>query len=80
MKKFEEDYGKVCALCKYFESLDIDNKCICKYKNSFKTVLPENSCRHFSFDLLKLEPMPKRPYSVLNSDFIKNVKEITENA
>jgi hypothetical protein len=56
------DYVKSCALCERSCFVEYDEKYICKYKNRCTVVEDTDCCRHFKFDLLKLEPPPKLPY------------------
>ncbi len=62
-KKSDNDYVKSCALCEYSCYIEYDEKYICKYKNRCTVVGDEHSCRKFKFDLLKIAPIPRRPYS-----------------
>lgn len=62
MKK-NRDYVNACALCEHSCYVEYDEKYICKYKNRCLVVDDDHSCRHFRFDLLKLEPAPKCPYT-----------------
>lgn len=62
MKK-SGDYEKVCALCEHSCFVEFDESYICKYKNRCFAVEETHSCRHFKFDLLKLSPTPRLPYT-----------------
>lgn len=68
--KNKSDYVKACALCVNSCFVEYDGKYICKYKNRCTVVGDGDSCRHFKFDLLKLEPSPKLPYNAENVEII----------
>ncbi|MBE6622884.1 MAG: hypothetical protein E7621_01640 [Ruminococcaceae bacterium] len=57
------DYEACCALCEYSCYMELDETYVCKYKNRLSVVEDTSKCRHFKFDLLKIEPHPKKPYS-----------------
>lgn len=62
-KKPESEYVHCCALCEYCMPLEIKEKYLCKYKGRLAETEPDDVCRHFELDLLKMEPIPKRPYT-----------------
>lgn len=63
------DYEPSCALCEYSAYMELDEQFVCKYKNRLTVVDDTHSCRRFKFDLLKLDPHPKRPYNADGLDF-----------
>ncbi len=63
MFKISNEISKCCALCEHSMRLDFKSQYICKYKNSIAEVKPDDCCRHFEFDLLKVEPKPKKKYT-----------------
>lgn len=69
MKK-NQDYENICALCEYACYVEFDESYICKYKNRCLKVEETDSCRHFKFDLLKLNPTPRLPYTADDMEII----------
>lgn len=58
----KNDYEKACAICEHSYYMSIDKTTLCKRKKCARLVDPEDSCRHFSIDPLKLEPVIRRKY------------------
>ncbi len=56
------DIAKCCAMCEHAMRLEFKRQYLCRYKNNIAEVEPEDICRHFEPDLLKLEPKPKKSY------------------
>ncbi len=69
MKK-HNDYEKACGICEHSCYVEYDGKYLCKYKNRCLVVEDTDSCRHFRFDLLKLSPAPKLPYTADDIEII----------
>lgn len=78
--KRNKDYESCCALCEYASFIEYDEKYICKYKNRCTIMQDTDSCRHFKFDLLKLEPAPKLPYTADDIEIISISPKEDENA
>ncbi len=60
--KIQHEIARCCAMCEHAMKLEFRGQYLCKYKNSIKEVEPEDTCRHFEPDLLKLEPKVKKAY------------------
>lgn len=69
--KQKYDHAEVCALCEHCCHVEYDGRYLCKYKSRCFIVDETGSCRHFRFDLLKLEPTPKLPYQAEDVDVIE---------
>ena len=54
------DIAECCALCEHSMKLEFRRQYLCKYKNRLSEVDPEERCKHFEIDLLKLSPKPRR--------------------
>ena len=52
MKKQKIGYECACVLCEYAQEISQGEYCICTKKG---VVLPDDSCRHFQFDPLKIK-------------------------
>lgn len=52
MKKQKRNYERACVLCEYGQEISQGEYCICTKKG---IVLPNDSCRHFQFDPLKIK-------------------------
>ncbi len=64
----DADYVSCCGLCEHSSYFEYDDRYICKYKNKCTIVAETDCCRHFSFDLLKIAPPKKLPYTPANFD------------
>ena len=57
MKKKNEDIERICAYCEYAVVIRESDICICRLEGA---VAQTSSCKKFTFDPLKLSPMPKK--------------------
>ena len=58
----KNDFEKACAICEHSYFLSTTGSTLCKKKKSTRVVQPDDSCRHFSIDPLKLEPITRKKY------------------
>ncbi len=73
----DTDYISCCGLCEFSTYFEYEDHYICKYKNKCTVVSESDCCRHFTFDLLKIAPPKKLPYTPANFDI---PEPYTENA
>lgn len=59
-RRITSEVVECCALCEYSMKLEYRGQMLCKYKNRLSEVDPDEKCRHFEIDLLKLNPKPRR--------------------
>ena len=60
--KNDKDITMVCGCCENSIVIELTGTVICKRKGKIKQVRDCDTCRHFSLDLLKLDPLPKKKY------------------
>ena len=59
-RRISNEVVECCALCEHSMRLEYRGQLLCKYKNRLSEVDPDEKCRHFEIDLLKLSPKPHR--------------------
>ncbi len=52
-----EEFDRICALCEYSHKISGGEYFVCRKKG---VVAPDNVCRKFTFDPLKMEVSPQR--------------------